>query len=343
VSIDHVSTVTNTASPFCVAMTVEETPVGKQMTVPLPNGWVIHEPVNLGPTVNSAFSDAQPSLSGDGLTLVFHSNRPGGQGGADLWMCTRTSVDLPFGRTVNLGPTVNSGSHDAAPALSADGLTLLFDSSRPGGQGAGEMWMCKRVSANEPFGEPVNLGPTVNSRSGEGGPVLSADGLTLLFRSSRPGGWGWTDLWVCKRATADEPFGKPVNLGPTVNSSTYDGDPALAADSKTLLFGSHREGGRGTVDLWMCKRASPDRPFGEPVNLGPTVNSRFGEGSPALSADGRMLLFDSNRPGGHGDWDLWMARIGRRDVPAAEEESETISAVPLERPHTDEVQVEARK
>ncbi|NQT14659.1 MAG: PD40 domain-containing protein, partial [Planctomycetes bacterium] len=226
-------------------------PIPDMPTQPLlPNGWVIGRPVNLGPTVNGRSDDAGPALSSDGLTLFFSSNRPGGKGRADLWMCTRASSDGPFDRAVNLGPTVNSSSHEARPALFSDGLALLFFSERSGGQGSRDLWMCTRESSDGPFGRPVNLGPTVNSSSYEGGPALSSDGLTLLFHSSRSGGKGSRDLWMCTRASSDGPFGRPVNLGPTVNSSREDGGPALFSDGLTLLFHSSRSGGKGSRDLW---------------------------------------------------------------------------------------------
>jgi len=280
--------------------------------------WVFTQPVNLGPIVNSNHDDGSPHLSWDGLTLHFSSDRPGGQGDRDLWMCTRTSVGESFGKPVNLGTTVNSNSVDSAPHLSADSLTLVFASTRPGAQGSEprDLWMCTRASVDEPFEEPVNLGPIVNSDAIDYHPTLTADGLTLVFNSNRPGGLGETDLWMCTRASVSDSFGKPVNLGPTVNSSNADGCPALSADELTLVFMSERPNRRGGSDLWMCTRPSRNEPFGQPFNLGPTVNSGHEDSTPALSADGQTLFFQSNRPGGHGDGDLWMTRIEQRGAPA---------------------------
>ncbi|MBL7044774.1 MAG: protein kinase [Pirellulaceae bacterium] len=224
-----------------------------RITTSLPNGMVIHEPVNVGPIVNSRFDDTAPAISADGLTLLFNSDRPGGEGDSDLWMCTRASVGESFGRPVNLGLTVNSSSRDVSPALSTDGLTLLFSSRRPGGQGTNDLWMCRRASVGESFGRPVNLGPTVNSSSGDYRATLSADGLTLLFCSDRLGGVMRADLWMCTRASVGESFGRPVNLGPTVNSNFRDGGPTLSTDGLTLLFDSDRPRGQGGRDLWWAR------------------------------------------------------------------------------------------
>ena len=279
----------------------------------LPNGWVIGEPVNLGPTVNSSALDGGPALSPDGLTLFFVSDRQGGQGKWDLWMSTRAALNAPWGEPVNLGPTVNSSSPEFSPALSPDGLTLFFSASRSGGQGEVDLCMSTRAALSAPWGEPVNLGPTVNSSAKDADPALSPDGLTLFFASGRQdgqGGWDVMDLCMSTRAALSSPWGEPVNLGPTVNSSVSNTGPALSPDGLTLFFASCRQGG---FDLWMSTRAALNAPWGEPVNLGPTVNSSSSpEFSPALSPDGLTLFFDSDRPGGQGGRDLWMARIEQR-------------------------------
>jgi len=274
----------------------------------LPDGWVFSEPVNLSATVNSTANDSGPELSADGLTLWFESFRPGGQGISDNWMCARASLDAPFGEPVNLGSRVNSPNGDSGPSLSGDGLSLAFESSRPGGQGGVDLWMCTRASPGEPFGERVNLGATVNSPQWDGPPSLSADALTLLFKSDRPGGVGGRDLWMCTRVSRETAFDQPVNLGATVNSGAAEAAPDLSADGLTLLFQSDRPRGYGDYDLWLCMRPTRDDLFGEPVNLGTTVNSSFYEGTPHSSADLLTLVFASDRPGGRGGTDLWMCR-----------------------------------
>jgi len=279
--------------------------------------WSFSDPVNLGPTVNSSDTEGSPHLSADGLTLYFASTRSGGQGGRDLWMCKRMNAAEPFGEPVNLGPQVSSSEGDTGPAVSSDGLTLLFASLRPGGQGGNDLWMCTRELASEPFAEPINLGPIVNSDNHDSDPTLSADGLTLLFHSGRPGGEGGNDLWMCTRASSSESFSEPVNLGPTVNRSDFDSSPFLSSDGLSLLFESDRPGGQGATDLWICARRLPSKPFGQSVNLGPIVNSLGEDASPVFSADGQTLFFASNRPGGHGSYDLWMTRIEQRGGPTA--------------------------
>ncbi|MCL5280450.1 MAG: hypothetical protein M1376_11145 [Planctomycetes bacterium] len=199
------------------------------------DGW--NDPVSLGPTVNTQYWDMFPTVSPDGLMLLFWSDRPGGYGGFDIWVSTRASIADPWGPPVNLGPKVNSGAWDLSPRISADGLTLTFHSYR-GGYGNEDLWMATRATKNDPWNDAVNLGPTVNTGANEGEGVLAPDGRTLFFNSDRPGGSGGLDLWVTTRRTNADPWGPPVNLGPAVNGPTHEFCGSLSADGTTLYFTS---------------------------------------------------------------------------------------------------------
>jgi Tol biopolymer transport system component len=99
---------------------------------------------------------------------------------------------------VNLGPTVNgvnSTSLNFCPAISADGLLLVFSSNRSGGSGGQDLWMTRRSTIDGPWSEPVNLGPTINSGKWEVEPEISPDGRSLLLCSNRNGGLGDFDIW----------------------------------------------------------------------------------------------------------------------------------------------------
>ncbi|MHC4509868.1 MAG: M56 family metallopeptidase, partial [Planctomycetota bacterium] len=137
-------------------------------------------------------------------------------------------TDRVFGNPTNLGPTVNSSAREWDPSISADGLELYFKSYRPDGYGSGDIWVTTRKTKNDPWGNAINLGPIINSSYGEGAPEISADGLALYFVSGRPGGSGAWDIWVTSRKTKEDPWGTPVNLGPTVNSSAHENQPSIS-------------------------------------------------------------------------------------------------------------------
>ena len=127
---------------------------------------------------------------------------------------------------MNWGPVVNSEYDDQLPSISSDGLELYFMSRPPGGVGDWDIWVAQRETIHDPWGQPMNIGPTVNSSGEDWAPCISADGLELYFEANRTGGYGDTDILVAVRETTDEPWGDPVNLGPTVNSSSRDGGRA---------------------------------------------------------------------------------------------------------------------
>jgi Tol biopolymer transport system component len=153
------------------------------------------------------------------------------------------------------------------------------------------------TKADFTFGEPVNLGPTVNGYDNDSGPDLSADDLSLFFSSKRNGN---AEIWMTTRATKNDPWGEPVNLG--IEGS----DPSISADGLSLFFRSRLSGGYGGADIWMITRASKEDLWGEPINLGPVVNSPGWEQHPDISADGLTLYFGSNRSGGLGVQDIWV-------------------------------------
>jgi hypothetical protein len=212
------------------------------------------------------------------------------------------NADFTFGTPTDLGPRINSSAFDGSPDISADGLSLYFDSLRPDGLGSWDIWVTTRETIHDDWGTPVQLPPPVNSPFGDSGPCISADGLTFYFASNRPGGYGNYDLWVTRRKTTEDPWGPPVNLGPTVNSLFYDNHPSISTDDLTLYFDSSQIGGYGSNDLWVTRRKTTEDPWGPPVNLGPTVNTHNIEYSPNILREGLTLFFDSRI----WDRDIWV-------------------------------------
>jgi hypothetical protein len=103
-----------------------------------------------------------------------------------------------------LVPNVNSEFVDAGPAISRDGRSLYFNSDRPGGFGSNDIWVSRRARVKDPWGTPVNLGPTINTNAIESAPAFSRDGHWMFFTSTRPGGFGpLLEIWVSWRPRAE--------------------------------------------------------------------------------------------------------------------------------------------
>jgi Tol biopolymer transport system component len=183
--------------------------------------------------------------------------------------------------------------------------------------------MSTRKTVSELWPEPVNLGPTINTSKNEMDSALSPDGLKLYFSSNRHEGEGSFDIFVSKRESTGDDWGKPINLGSTVNSPKREHNPFISADELELFFASFRRpGGHGQIDIWLSTRKTKDDPWEETVNLGPPVNTKHNENYPALSPDGLLLFFSSGllgddndiRPGGLGDSDIWVTRRKTKDA-----------------------------
>ena len=162
---------------------------------------------------------------------------------------------------------------------------------------------------------PVNLGYPVNSSFADQNPVISRDGLTLYFSSDRPGGFGGLDIWVARRASADDPWGTPQNLGPNINTPYTDNSPALSPDGRQLIFFSNRPGAFGDTDIYVSRRRHKrdDLGWGPAQNLGSGVNTSYSERGPEYFRNPKTgiitLYFNSNRPGGKGGNDIYASTL----------------------------------
>ena len=217
---------------------------------------------------------------------------------------------------VNVGEPVNSARVEQGPAISRDGLALIFQCGNcPGGFGATDLWVSRRASIDAPWGTPRNLGPTVNTAAAEGGASLSIDGHHLFFHSTRDGGSGGTDIYMARRRDANDDLGwqSPVNLGPNVNGPDNDNGPQpfeLGDGRRAIIFSSPRSSGLGGFDIYMSVEEG-EGDFG-PATLVAELSTSFSDQSPAISRDGLELIFPSDRTGTFGQLDLW--RSTRRSL-----------------------------
>ncbi len=204
------------------------------------------EPVNLGATINDQ-SAGCPFISAVVLCLYFVSSRSGGYGDLDLYVSQRSALDAPWGNPVNLGAGVNSAAIEFFPYVSPDGLTIYFGSYR---SGQGDIFIATRSSTHESFGPAESIGSPINTPDvEEDTPWVSSDGLILFFTSLFEGSW---DIFMSRRATTDQPWGMPINLGLPV-SVPRPGDESggsFTADGKHFFFYGDHTGGLGHTDLW---------------------------------------------------------------------------------------------
>ena len=270
------------------------------------SGW--SEPVNLGSSINTSANEQNATLSKDGLSLYFTSNRSDGRGGLDIWVSRRSSADSPSWEPAeNLGSPVNSTIADFAPNLSHDGHLLLFSSNRDGNN---DIYVSHRANKFDDFGwgEPVKLGPGVNTADMEQAPMYlqsAEDGSANLYFNRGSNALEQSDIYSAAVKRDGETLGPAVLVAELSVAGATDAAATVRKDGKEVFFFSTRSGSVGGIDLWTSTRQNVHDAWSGPVNVA-ALNTTSNDQTPSLSFDGLTLVFSSNRPGSVGN-DIWIS------------------------------------
>jgi len=268
------------------------------------------------PDLTARDSLIRPQLAEDGTALYFTRRKPDGT--ADIYRCKLLDGQWQPAEPVE---QLNTEVDDVGPVIRADGKRLYLYSNREGGYGGFDLYVCDHTP--DGWSEPRNLGPHINSPAHEYDPAVSADGTRLFFSSNRTpklirriaeGTAGefkeeWTttlradlglnkfDLYMARRATADEPWSIAKSLKHLNHPQANEGAPYIGPNGVFLYFVSDRNVRLGedvNFDIYRAKIR------GEKVydadNLGSGVNTAANEIEPALSPEGFRLFFSRNLP-----------------------------------------------
>ncbi|MNK09484.1 Photosystem I chlorophyll a apoprotein A2 [compost metagenome] len=269
---------------------------------------VKYDPINMGSEINSNYRDYFPSITADGSQLIFSRNVEGNE---DFF--TSTLKDKTWSKPIPLSDKINTSKYnEGAQSITPDGLYLFFTGcNRPDGLGRCDIYVSHKDGKE--WGEPFNLGATINSPYWESQPAISPDGGTLYFVSNRPGGVGGYDIWKSS-LKADGYWSVPENLGPEINTPYDEHTPFLHPDGKTLYFSSDGWPGMGNKDIFMS-RAEENGKWSKPENLGYPINTLNEETGLIVTPDGSSGLFSSNLKGGFGDMDIYQFKIPQNKKP----------------------------
>jgi hypothetical protein len=212
------------------------------------------------------------------------------------WGEARSLSSLP-----GTSPELNTPALEGCPIQSPDGLSLYLASDRPGGHGGIDIWVAHRARADAPWGAPVNVGEPVNSAADDFCPT-PVRGNGLYFVSTRPGGCGGADIYFARR--------NPVHgwRGPEHLACAEDGGPNSAASAAAPSY--FEASGREFLyfssgpDIHVSERTGgawrPATPVAE-------LNTDASDLRPNVRKDGREIVFDSDRAGGFGSFDIYTA------------------------------------
>lgn len=274
-------------------------------------------PINMGPEINSEYSEYFPCLTVDDQMILFTRRIPSvdfpGREQEDFYVSRK--VNSQWTQAEPIGKPINTRYNEGAPTLSPDGNYLIFTACASQGdygegrQGYGSCDLfISRKRGNE-WSEPRNIGFPVNTAKWETQPSFSSDGRTLYFIRgfSDARGYYTQDIYMTQLQD-DGSWSDPEKLPDYINSPGDEESVFIHPDGQTLYFSSDGWPGMGGKDIFMCRRQA-DGTWSKPENLGYPINTANDENSLVVSGDGRYGFFASDRPGGYGKRDLYYFEI----------------------------------
>jgi Tol biopolymer transport system component len=260
---------------------------------------------NLGPNINSSGKDEHPTFTEDGSTMYFASIRQDGLGNYDIYKSNWENGE--WSKAVCVPPPVNTNKDDYDPFVSLDGKQLFFASNR---DNPGPYWNCE-IYMSECDGENWTIPKIYDSTfvtpgKPDWGATISRDFKRFVFSSGRePSSKGNVQIFQSFRK--DHKWSYPEYLPAPVNSGVWEATPYLTPDGKTLYLNSAR--GRTDkldVDIWKFEYVQGSWTHAELMDG--LFRSNKNDYDPCISPDGRKFYFTSNRDGGLGGSDIWVAQ-----------------------------------
>jgi outer membrane protein OmpA-like peptidoglycan-associated protein/tetratricopeptide (TPR) repeat protein len=222
--------------------------------------------VLIGNGINTEGNEGAPSLSADGQILFFaacqekadgtYAGGRKGFGSCDIFYSEK--IGDKWGRSYNLGKSINSNQYETQPSFSADGRSLYLISKRPGGLGETDIYVSV-LGPDNVWGSLRNLGTKINTPGREESIFIHPDGKTLYFGSDGHVGMGGLDLYVSRKDDKGE-WSEPVNLGYPINTYADENSILVGPSGDLAYFASTRSGGEGGLDLYMFELYEAARP-----------------------------------------------------------------------------------
>lgn len=217
---------------------------------------------------------------------------------------------VPF-NPVNLGNLINSEYDEYSPSITADGKSLFYTVLVPVKNEdvnkkqvfQEDFYVSNNIEGKWQKAESLN---SLNTLGNEGTQTISGDGRMMFFTGcNRPDGYGSCDIYFS--IYSDNKWTKPRNIGRPINSGAWESQPSISPDGRTLYFVSNRLGGKGKMDLW-ASTLTDDGYWGNPYNLGDSINTVEDDAFPFIHADNKTLYFASKGRIGMGGFDLYFSK-----------------------------------
>jgi len=258
---------------------------------------------NLGPVVNSRFTDHSPILSADGNILIFTSNRPEDPNAPESFedVFVTDQYTGQWSTPKRISKNINTKFNDAAASLSPDGKTLYLYSEL----GAGDIY--SSTFDGKDWTEPKPLNKNINTAQfWETCASVSPDGKKLYFASNRDGGFGELDIYVSELDNHGQ-WGKAVNLGNKINTPGNEDSPFIHFDGVTLYFSSDGHPGLGNNDIFFSELKNGK--WSKPENIGYPINLWEYDGFFTISRNKKVGYYSTVKEGGLGGIDIYSIKF----------------------------------
>jgi outer membrane protein OmpA-like peptidoglycan-associated protein len=269
------------------------------------------DPKSVGDKVNTSDPEYFPSVSADESTLSFC--RKVGRMQEDIFI-SKKDANQQWTQAVPISNLINTEHDEGALCISANGQYIFYSSNKPDeNYGSQDIYFSYLIGNT--WSKPYNAGPMINTQYWDTHPSLSADGRTLYWLSTRPGGFGNADIW-CSTLDSNDKWTTAKNLGPTINTQAQEFTPFIYADGKTLYFSSSGHPGMGGKDIYYSIKDSLGN-WGTPVNLGYPINTPNSESCFILSANGKTAYFAREDKNDRNNIDIYTFMMPESEQPKA--------------------------
>ncbi len=275
-------------------------------------------------SINSDNQDYAPLVTANGQSLIFTSRRKESTGGKmaydnnyyeDIYIAHREGEQ--WSAPTSISPQINTEYHECAAAISPDGDKLFIYSD----EGEGDFYVSTFDGKQWSVAQSVS---GVNSPSRELSLSINAEGNKLYFSSDRPGGYGGFDLYV---STLDQynQWGRPINLGPKINTEGDEDAPFIHPGDDMLYFSSTGHLGIGGFDIFKSKWHREK--WTTPINLGYPINTAQDDNYFVIAKDNIYGYYATAREDGLGGNDIYAIRMDKKDYEQKKEDAPSVVLV----------------